>query len=504
MMKNAIKVKRLDEVEPEKDFLTSDELSYFLPRDVFSHEDTEDTLEFLSGSHIDVLETIQEKVAPGEGEAHGWPEPDESRSDKNENNMIWAYLKEIGRITLLTPDEERRITKKIEEGDRRAKIILFNLGHGVDELLEIARQLKEEAVSIEDVINNIDELKCTERDRETHRKKTISSINAIKSLHERRKEIRKELPETDEARREELAGGLKAAEDKTEEILISLRLSKKILVEIAGKIARRMKSMEDCEARAIRQALADLSKIDDGLKFVRARLVQANLRLVITISKKYLNRGLPFLDLIQEGNMGLMRAAEKYDYQKGYKFSTYSTWWIRQSMTRAIADHARTVRVPVHILEAKNKIGKVTKLLVQDLGRMPSTEEIARESGFSLAKVQKIMKVADGTLSLETPVGEDGSTVGDFVADVHAPSPFTEFVDTALREEIDRVLSTLTPREEKIVRMRLGIGEKTDYTLEEVGDAFGLTRERIRQIEAKALRKLQHPSRRSRLESFLE
>ena len=504
MMKSAINVKRLDDMETEKDFLASDEVSDFFPRNLFSREDVEDALDFLSESHIDILETMQEKVAPREEEAQDWGESQKSRSDKNDNNIIWAYLKEIGRVTLLTSDEESRITEKIEEGDRKAKIILFNLGHAVDELLEIARQLREEAVHIEDVINNIDEMKCTEKDREKHKRRTISSIRTIKSLHEKREEIRREFPGTDEPRRKELTDELKAIESKAAEILVSLRLSKKVLVEIAGKIARRMKSMEDGEASAIRQALADLSEIDDGLKFVKSRLVQANLRLVINISKKYLNRGLPFLDLIQEGNMGLMRAAEKYDYQKGYKFSTYSTWWIRQAITRAIADYARTIRVPIHMLEAKNKIDKVTKSLIQELGRMPAIEEIALKSGLSLAKVRKIMKVADGTISFETPVGEDASTLGDFIADPHAPSPFTELVDTALKEEIDRVLSTLTPREEKVVRMRLGIGEKTDFTLEEVGDVFGLTRERIRQIEAKALKKLQHSSRKKGLESFLE
>ena len=291
MIKNPMKAKRLDDTETEKEFLASDEVSDFFLHTISSREDVEDALDFFSDSHMDILQAIQQNVAPRE-ENQDW-EPEKPHSDKNENNIIWSYLKEIGRVALLTSDEESRITKKIEEGDRRAKIILFNLGHAVDELLEIAGQLESEAVSIEDVINNIDEMKCTEKDRARHRRKTISSINTIKSLHEKREAIRREIPRTGEPRRKELAEGLRAVERETEEILASLRLSKKVLVEIAGRIGRRMKSMEDGEASVIRQVLADLRKIDDGLKSVKNRLVQANLRLVINISKKYLNRGPP-------------------------------------------------------------------------------------------------------------------------------------------------------------------------------------------------------------------
>jgi RNA polymerase primary sigma factor len=202
--------------------------------------------------------------------------------------------------------------------------------------------------------------------------------------------------------------------------------------------------------------------------------------------------------------MGLMKAAEKYDYQKGYKFSTYSTWWIRQAITRAIADCGRTIRVPVHVLETKNKISKATSALFQESGENPDIEDISQKAGIPVEKVRKIMKVSGGTVSIESPIGDDESRLGDLIADPKATSPLTEFVGQSLKEEIDQVLATLTPREEKVIRMRLGIGEVTDYTLEEVGDAFGLTRERIRQIEAKALKKLRHPLRRQRLEEFQE
>ena len=500
---NSIKVKDLVDAGMGKGFLVSDESNDFLPRESFAPEDVEDVFGFLSESDIDIFETIQEKVGSRKEESTDWVEVEKLPSE-TADNIIWAYLKDMGHVALLTSDEECQIAKKIEEAEKKAKNILFELPQAVNELLEIGQQLKEQTINIADVINNIDEMNFTQKDEEKYRKKTISSINTIKSLHEKKEGIKKILPGTDKPSRKQLANDLQRIEDKTEEILLNLKLNKKILVEIIRKIAQQMKSMNGNEARIVRRKLMELSEIENGLKIVRNRLVQANLRLVITIAKKYLNRGLSFLDLIQEGNMGLMKAAEKYDYQKGYKFSTYSTWWIRQSITRAIADCSRTIRVPVHILETKNKISKAKVALFQELGEKPNLEEISLKAGLPLEKVRKIMRVSGGAISIETPIGDDESKLGDFIADPKASSPFMEFVDISLKEEIDKVLSSLTPREEKVIRMRLGIGEKTDFTLEEVGDVFGLTRERIRQIEAKALRKLQHPLRRKRLESFQE
>ncbi len=496
------KIKDLMDVGMEKGLSGPDETNDFLPREIFSSEDVEDELDFLS-EDIDVVEAIQEKVGSRKEESTDGEEVERLPSE-TADNIVWAYLKDMRHISLLTSDEEYQIAKKLEEAHKEAKNILFELPQAVNKLLEIGQQLKEETVNIVDVINTIDEMNCTQKDEEEHKKKTISSINTIKRLHEKKEGIKKILPGTGKPGRKELTNDLKKIEDKTGEILLNLKLTKKVLGEIIRKIAQQMKFMNDGEARIVRRKLIELSEIENGLKIVRNRLVQANLRLVITIAKKYLNRGLSFLDLIQEGNMGLMRAAEKYDYQKGYKFSTYATWWIKQSVTRSIADYARTIRVPVHILETKNKISKATVALFQELGEKPNLEDIALKAGLPLEKVRKIMKVSDGAVSLETPIGDDESKLGDVITDPKASSPFMEFVDISLKEEIDKVLSTLTPREEKIVRMRLGIGEKTDFTLEEVGDAFGLTRERIRQIEAKALRKLRHPSRRKRLESFQE
>jgi RNA polymerase primary sigma factor len=501
--KRSTEIKRRMGIGVEKDDHESDEVDEFLPHDILSSENVEDTLDLFSESDIDVVEAIQQKTDAHEEEGPDWGEPERLPSEKSDN-IIWTYLKDIGHVALLTPDEECVIARTIEEGDRKAKSILFELPWAVNELVEIGRQIKAGAVNIADVINDIDKTDYTQADMEKYKRKTISSIETIRHLYDRKEEVKSNLPARDESDRKRLANDLKAIEGRTEGILFDLKLDRKILVEITRKIARQVKSSGDGETGIVRQKLVELSEIYNGLRSVRNRLVQANLRLVINIAKRYMNRGLSYLDLIQEGNMGLMKAADKYDYRKGYKFSTYATWWIRQAITRAIADYARTIRVPVHIIETTNKISKATISLFQELGREPNLEEISSKAGLPLEKVRKIMKTASATVSIETPIGDDSAKLGDLIADTKASSPLTEALSVSLKEEIDKVLSTLTPREEKIVRMRLGIGERTDYTLDEVGDVFGLTRERIRQIEAKALRKLKHPSRRKALEIFEE
>lgn len=501
-IKNYDELKRLIDIGLEKGYLTPDEINDYLPQSVYSPEEIEDIFDYLTAANIDIAETLKGKTEPVE-ETKEWEDIEKISGEKTDN-IIWAYLKDIGKVSLLTPEEEYEIAKKIEEGERKIRNLLFRLPQAIEELHNLQLQLKKDTVSIVDVVKNIDELNYTKKDEEKYRKKTISLINTIKNIYEKKKLLEIELSSPDCPNRKQLEKKLSKLDSKFEESLSNLNLTRKITEEIIKKVEKQTEFLDEEEKKRAEEIFAEIKVIEKELREVKNRLIKANLRLVINIAKKYLNRGLSFLDLVQEGNMGLMKAAEKYDYQKGYKFSTYSTWWIRQAITRSIADYARTIRVPVHVLETMNKITKVTISLFQELGREPTIEEISQKAGLPVEKVRKIMRVSSEPISIETPIGDDDSKLGDFIADPKSPSPLNELIKVSLKEEIDKVLATLTPREEKVIRMRLGIGEKTDYTLEEVGEVFGLTRERIRQIEAKALRKLKHPSRRKRLESFLE
>ncbi len=298
---------------------------------------------------------------------------------------------------------------------------------------------------------------------------------------------------------------------KSDTLIKSVGLPKKEVMVLkkkadsAQEVISRFKERTDMTPRQLKKTLVDVEASLKKARDAKRELIQANLRLVVSIAKKYTNRGLMFLDLIQEGNIGLMKAVDKFEYQRGYKFSTYATWWIRQAITRAIADQARTIRIPVHMIETINKLIRTSRYLVQEHGREPTPEEIAEKMEFPLEKVRKVLKIAKEPISLETPIGEEeDSHLGDFIEDKKVVSPGDAIVNFNLAEQTRKVLRTLTPREEKVLRMRFGIGEKADHTLEEVGRDFHVTRERIRQIEAKALRKLRHPSRSRKLKSFVE
>jgi RNA polymerase primary sigma factor len=448
--------------------------------------------------------------------------------DEEIANPIRHYIKKMGGMALLTREGEKEIARRMEEAKLEIKQVILSFPGTIRELLNALAALKAGRMTVRDITSELedDDEDVLDAAAEAQQMRITRLLEQLKTVDAKLQnenngggpahgeELKVIISEINLSRKmiDRIVLRMKRYIDRLDQIVLERHLLDSLPAKFRAKQDIALQRKEERIAREAQIPVNDLKayygKIQEAERrciYLKNELVKANLRLVVSIAKKYTGRGLSLLDLIQEGNIGLMRAVDRFEYKRGYKFSTYATWWIRQAMTRAIADQARTIRIPVHMIETINKILKVSRQLVQELGREPFPDEIAERVGFSGDKVTKILKITKEPISLESPISDDEDThLADFIEDKNAPTPQDLAIAEDLMQQLDCLLATLTPREEKVVRMRFGIGEKCDHTLEEVGQIFDVTRERIRQIEAKAIRKLKHPSRSKILRSFIE